>query len=292
VGNPTGSDQTKIGKTTDRGYTDHINLEKSSLVHMNGRVYDAEIGRFLSPDPYVGNPYSTQGFNRYAYVQNNPLRYTDPSGFFCVGPDAILCVNVFASIASFLFGSDDEEPPPDFCKDNTVGCGGAAAGRLTENISLDFYLLPFYALSVGVDDSSDEDSSEDRPDDTKTIDPVENHDSLKLLRELVDLLNKIGEKFAQCHELRDTPVCLAHVAGWESLLQEDRREELVDCTEGGLAAVYCIRQTERQFQEARDMMQPGFDNFCGVTACYEEATQRWAATMERLRSINRPSPPQ
>ena len=49
---------------------------------MNGRVYDPQLGRFLSADPHVQAPDSVQGLNRYAYVQNNPLKYTDPSGFF------------------------------------------------------------------------------------------------------------------------------------------------------------------------------------------------------------------
>jgi hypothetical protein len=48
---------------------------------MNGRVQDAVTGRFLSADPYITEPGNTQGFNRYAYVQNNPLTFTDPSGF-------------------------------------------------------------------------------------------------------------------------------------------------------------------------------------------------------------------
>lgn len=49
---------------------------------MNGRVYDAELGRFLSADPNVQAPYATQNLNRYSYAMNNPLKYTDPSGFF------------------------------------------------------------------------------------------------------------------------------------------------------------------------------------------------------------------
>ena len=53
----------------------------SGLIHMNGRVYDPIIGRFLSADPFIPNPMSTQSFNRYSYVQNNPLSSTDPSGF-------------------------------------------------------------------------------------------------------------------------------------------------------------------------------------------------------------------
>jgi hypothetical protein len=48
---------------------------------MNGRIQDAITGRFLSPDPYVGEPTFTQGYNRYSYVNNNPLSYTDPTGF-------------------------------------------------------------------------------------------------------------------------------------------------------------------------------------------------------------------
>jgi hypothetical protein len=47
---------------------------------MNGRVYDPVIARFLSPDPYVQAPESSQNFNRYSYALNNPLKYTDPSG--------------------------------------------------------------------------------------------------------------------------------------------------------------------------------------------------------------------
>jgi RHS repeat-associated protein len=66
----------------DRGYTGHEHIDHLGLVNMNGRVYDPEIGRFLSADPFVQFPESTQGYNRYTYVGNNPLSYTDPSGFF------------------------------------------------------------------------------------------------------------------------------------------------------------------------------------------------------------------
>lgn len=48
---------------------------------MNGRVQDAAIGRFLSPDPYVPDSANTQSFDRYTYVLNNPLSFTDPTGF-------------------------------------------------------------------------------------------------------------------------------------------------------------------------------------------------------------------
>ena len=50
---------------------------------MNGRVYDPELGRFLSADPFVQAPYNSQSYNRYSCVFNNPLSFTDPSGYSC-----------------------------------------------------------------------------------------------------------------------------------------------------------------------------------------------------------------
>ena len=45
-------------------------------------MYDANLGRFLSPDNNIQEPFNTQSFNRYGYVLNNPLSYSDPSGEF------------------------------------------------------------------------------------------------------------------------------------------------------------------------------------------------------------------
>jgi RHS repeat-associated protein len=74
-------DLTTMEAISRRGYTSHSMLGRMGLIHMNGRVQDPTIGRFLSPDPFVFEPQLTQGFNRYAYVNNNPQSYVDPSGF-------------------------------------------------------------------------------------------------------------------------------------------------------------------------------------------------------------------
>ncbi|MDX1303034.1 RHS repeat-associated core domain-containing protein [Photobacterium sp.] len=66
---------------TNRGYTGHEHLKEVGLIHMNGRVYDQDLGRFLSADPIIQSPYMTNSFNRYSYVTNNPLKFTDPTGF-------------------------------------------------------------------------------------------------------------------------------------------------------------------------------------------------------------------
>ena len=64
----------------DRGYTGHEHLDEFGLINMNARLYDPLLGRMLSPDPYVQNPFLGQNYNRYAYCMNNPLSYIDPSG--------------------------------------------------------------------------------------------------------------------------------------------------------------------------------------------------------------------
>ena len=66
---------------TNRGFTGHEHIDEVGLIHMNGRVYDPQLGRFLSADPYVPRPSSSQSYNRYSYTFNNPMRYTDPSGY-------------------------------------------------------------------------------------------------------------------------------------------------------------------------------------------------------------------
>jgi len=64
----------------DRGFTGHEHLQTVGLIHMNGRLYDPVLHRFLQPDNYVQDPFNTQNFNRYGYCLNNPLLYTDPNG--------------------------------------------------------------------------------------------------------------------------------------------------------------------------------------------------------------------
>ena len=63
-----------------RGYTGHEHLDEVGLIHMNGRIYDPIIGRFLQVDPVIADPYNLQSYNAYSYVHNNPLSYTDPTG--------------------------------------------------------------------------------------------------------------------------------------------------------------------------------------------------------------------
>jgi len=70
-----------VEKPSRRGFTGHETISGIGLVNMNGRVYDPALGRFLSPDPVVQFEANLQSYNRYSYVLNNPLSYTDPTGY-------------------------------------------------------------------------------------------------------------------------------------------------------------------------------------------------------------------
>jgi RHS repeat-associated protein len=85
--------------TTLRGFTGHEMLDDVGLVHMNARIYDPQLGRFLQADSEVEND-ATQGLNRYSCCLNNPLSLTDPTGY---RSKALGIFNALASIAISVF---------------------------------------------------------------------------------------------------------------------------------------------------------------------------------------------
>ncbi|MBV1777396.1 hypothetical protein KSF73_16870 [Burkholderiaceae bacterium DAT-1] len=82
AGTPVTATSTQVKETTDnKGYTGQEMLDDLELVHLNGRVYDPLVGKFLSGDPLIADPVNGQNYNRFSYVLNNPTNLTDPSGF-------------------------------------------------------------------------------------------------------------------------------------------------------------------------------------------------------------------
>ncbi|CZF86683.1 RHS repeat-associated core domain-containing protein [Grimontia marina] len=112
--------------STNRGYTGHEQIEEVGLTHMNGRVYDEELGRFISADPIIQAPFVTSSFSRYAYVWNNPLKYRDPSGYRISDTDPGQA-------------EDDWEPGPEPMPDGPITIGGDGAGGDPDN---DDYYTP------------------------------------------------------------------------------------------------------------------------------------------------------
>ncbi len=65
-------------EVTPRGYTGHEHEDAHGIINMNGRIYDPVLARFLQADPFMEDEVT---LNRYTYVHNNPLAFTDPSGY-------------------------------------------------------------------------------------------------------------------------------------------------------------------------------------------------------------------
>ena len=76
--------QVSTADLNDRGFTGHIEDDYIKLVYMNARWYAPGLGRFLSADTIVPEPGNSQAWNRFAYVNNNPVNFLDPTGH-CAG---------------------------------------------------------------------------------------------------------------------------------------------------------------------------------------------------------------
>lgn len=70
-----------VNSGVDRGFTGHEHLDDIGIVHMNGRLYDPLIGRFMQGDPLIQAMANLQSYNRFSYCMNGVLNCTDPSGF-------------------------------------------------------------------------------------------------------------------------------------------------------------------------------------------------------------------
>ena len=89
-----------INTTFDRGFCMHEHYRDFGLINMNGRMYDPLVGRMLSPDIVIQNPEYSQSYNRYSYCFNNPLRFTDPSGYVVRGRNDVLNPQYFIWLKS------------------------------------------------------------------------------------------------------------------------------------------------------------------------------------------------
>lgn len=72
---------TIVPSLTAHGFTNQEHLDEFGLIDMKGRMYDPKIGRFISADPYITDPFFTENLSRYSYVYNSPTNFIDPSGF-------------------------------------------------------------------------------------------------------------------------------------------------------------------------------------------------------------------
>lgn len=79
-----------LSRSSELGFGLHEGLRYLSMVNMDGRMYDPDLGRFISPDPFIQDASLSQNINRYVYCLNNPLTYKDETGELFIIDDWII----------------------------------------------------------------------------------------------------------------------------------------------------------------------------------------------------------
>src|SRR5690606_10617650 len=99
------------------------------LINMNARLYDPKLHRFLAPDNFIQDPSNPQNYNRYGYVWNNPLRFTDPSG------EVVWAIAIGAAVGVIMNGINNSSPGQPFFQGVIKATGiGAIAAALSFGI--------------------------------------------------------------------------------------------------------------------------------------------------------------
>ena len=95
-----GAPRNQTGSTSRFGFTGEPTDATTGDVYLHSRHYDPNTGRFRSADTVQPNAPGTQGYNRYAYTANNPMRYADPTGHMI--SDAVEEVEVLSWLITFV----------------------------------------------------------------------------------------------------------------------------------------------------------------------------------------------
>ena len=135
---------------TPRGYTGHEHVDSAGIIHMNGRIYDPVLGRFLQADPFVED---STTLNRYTYVHNNPLAYTDPSGYFSLKKAFRTIVSIGVAVAAGILTAGAGFTLTGFMYATLGGAlsGGIAAGSIEGALWGAFAGAVFFGIGAGFD---------------------------------------------------------------------------------------------------------------------------------------------
>ena len=125
-------------------FRDHTNLD-----YAENRYYTSGMGRFMTPDPYQpsGGVEKPESWNRYSYVENDPVNRNDPSGLeFCDASYGSCWAGMFFEMTGFM---PHEEPYA--CMDRLVKAGVGAVSLATwDSTCSPHYSILMFAMQVQV----------------------------------------------------------------------------------------------------------------------------------------------
>jgi RHS repeat-associated protein len=122
---------TGVSNGWDRGYTGQEHLTQFGVINLNGRLYDPLMGRMMEPDPLIIGKGNSQGYNRYSYALNNPLKYTDPDGhhplLVAVGIGALVSAAMYTGNVAFSNAGFANWDWGSFATSTVIGAASGAA---------------------------------------------------------------------------------------------------------------------------------------------------------------------
>jgi len=151
IESPDGESLEGVGETrlttgtifTDKLFTGQREMAGLGIYHYQARFYSPKLGRFLSADTIVPSYTNPQTLNRFSYVTNNPLRYTDPTGHMQVN-DGYSCHACTPTPPLSGGGGGNNNNDDD---DDDVGGGGHPLS--SPNLNTDYYQLTANTLYAG-----------------------------------------------------------------------------------------------------------------------------------------------
>ncbi|WP_221212171.1 RHS repeat-associated core domain-containing protein, partial [Anoxybacteroides rupiense] len=129
------------------GYAGYYYDRETKLYYLQARYYDPETARFVSRDQYRGDLNNSISQNAYVYSNNNPVNFTDPSGYWSktinLGFNSYIKVNVGWQKISLAINLT-----PGFLISTGIGLIlGAGAGAVVARY-LKWYLYPILANAI------------------------------------------------------------------------------------------------------------------------------------------------
>jgi RHS repeat-associated protein len=120
-------------------YTGQQLDEDTGLYYYGARYYDPELARFIQADSTIPDPEFSQAYNRYAYVYNNPLKFSDPTGQFPwaiawaiveATVEALPAIMISTMISASIACIAGANPKDAFLGSLTAGLGGFLFGAI------------------------------------------------------------------------------------------------------------------------------------------------------------------
>jgi RHS repeat-associated protein len=131
----TGTKASTVGEKNPYRYRGYRYDSETGLYYLNARYYNPEWGRMLNADSFGGFTGELLSHNVYAYVQNNPVMYSDPTGYYrakAIGHEGHLSFNDIVS--SNVETTVDAIAETICCRAEVTDGVAGAAGAITDYI--------------------------------------------------------------------------------------------------------------------------------------------------------------